>query len=167
VPILIVDFETPAECGSIHRIHSKIGNRKSAFPQLAIGNENPYHRPFMRFLVHGTLSSAAIDALNRHGHSAMPVADLLGDQVLDVEELLKLANQKQMDVMTTDKDLATRPFDTKHKFGRAIIYLQLAGGDVEQDDAIDRLFARYKAPKPGQLYTVTETRVKVRQLPGL
>ena len=34
------------------------------------------------------------------------------------------------------------------------------------DHAIDRLFTRYKAPKPKRLYTVTENRVKVRQLPG-
>jgi hypothetical protein len=121
----------------------------------------------MRWLVHGNISAATIDAINRHGHSAQPVNDLIDNEMVDFDEVLKLANQKQMDVMTTDKDLATRPFETKQKFGRSIVFLQLAGGDVEQDDAIDRLFARYKAPKPGQLYTVTETRVKVRQLPGL
>ena len=42
------------------------------------------------------------------------------------------------------------------------MYLQLEGGDVEQDDAIDRLFARYKRLTPGRLYTVTASRVKVR-----
>jgi hypothetical protein len=47
-----------------------------------------------------------------------------------------------------------------------MVFLQLTGGEVEQDDAIDRLFARYKSPKPGMLYTVTENRVKVRQLPA-
>ena len=33
-------------------------------------------------------------------------------------------------------------------------------------DAIDRLFARYKRLSPRRLYTVTATRVKIRQLPG-
>jgi hypothetical protein len=46
------------------------------------------------------------------------------------------------------------------------VFLQLPGADVEQDDAIDRLFTRYKRLTPGRLYTVTETRVKVRQLPS-
>jgi hypothetical protein len=46
------------------------------------------------------------------------------------------------------------------------VFLQLEGGDVEQDDAIDRLFARYKRLSPGRMYTVTGTRVKIRQLPG-
>ena len=48
---------------------------------------------------------------------------------------------------------------------RVVVYLQLEGGDVEQDDAIDRLFKRYKRLTPGRLYTVTGSRVKVRQLP--
>jgi hypothetical protein len=31
---------------------------------------------------------------------------------------------------------------------------------------VDRLFDRYKRLSPGRLYTVTGSRVKVRQLPG-
>jgi hypothetical protein len=45
------------------------------------------------------------------------------------------------------------------------MFLQWPGGAVEQDDAVDRLFTRYKRLTPERLYTVTETRVKVRQLP--
>jgi hypothetical protein len=57
------------------------------------------------------------------------------------------------------------PFELGVPFGRSIVFLQLEGGDVEQDDAIDRLFKRYKRLSPGRLYTVTTSRVKVRQLP--
>jgi hypothetical protein len=46
-----------------------------------------------------------------------------------------------------------------------MVHLNVEGGDVEQDDAIDRLFTRYKRLAPGRLYTVTGARVKVRQLP--
>jgi hypothetical protein len=49
------------------------------------------------------------------------------------------------------------------RLDRAIVFLQLPGGEIEHDDAIDRLFDRYKRLRPGQLYTVTETRVKVQQ----
>jgi hypothetical protein len=122
----------------------------------------------MRFLIHGSLTPAAVEAVQRHGHVPTPFHDVVAEgEEVDADELLKRANQKQLDVLTTDKALATRLYDSKQKFGRSIVHLQLAGGEVEQDDAIDRLFARYKAPKPGMLYTVTETRVKVRQLPGV
>ena len=39
------------------------------------------------------------------------------------------------------------------------------GGDIEQDDAVDRLFTRYKRLSPGRLYTITPSRVKILQLP--
>ncbi len=121
----------------------------------------------MRWLIHGSIGEKTVEAINRHGHSAQGVDTVVSDAMIDHDELLKLANLKQMDVMTTDKDLAHRLLETKEKFSRSIVYLQLPGGEIEQDDAIDRLFKRYKAPKPGMLYTVTENRVKVRQLPGL
>ncbi len=117
----------------------------------------------MRWLIYGNLTPAGASAIERHGHSIQA----LDSVPADMDALLTQANQKQLDVLTTDRLLAHRPLETRVKFGRSIVYLQLEGGDVEQDDAIDRLFARYKAPKPGMLYTVTETRVKVRQLPSL
>ena len=56
--------------------------------------------------------------------------------------------------------------DARPPFNRSIVYFQLEGGDVEQDDAVTRLFERYKRLTPGRLYTVTASRVKVRQLPS-
>ena len=117
----------------------------------------------MRWLAHGNLTPAAREAVVRHKHSVETLDPMPGDP----DEVFKQAGQKQLDLITTDKTLAHRLFETKVKFSRSIVYLQLEGGDIEQDDAIDRLFARYKAPKPGMLYTVTGSRVKVRQLPGL
>jgi hypothetical protein len=35
-----------------------------------------------------------------------------------------------------------------------------------QAEAIGRFFERYPRPAPGRLYTITPSRVKVRQLPG-
>ena len=82
----------------------------------------------------------------------------------DAGELMTAAHVKQLDVLTNDREFAHFARTTSLKFDRSIIYLQLEGEDVERDDAVDRLFARYKSPKPRQLYTVTETRVKVQQL---
>lgn len=80
-------------------------------------------------------------------------------------ELLMHANRSQLDVITDDSELAAAACQQAPSFGRSIVYLQLEGGAVAQDDAIDRLFQRYKRLTPGRLYTVTGSRVKVRQLP--
>src|SRR5262245_34522574 len=119
----------------------------------------------MRWLVHGNVTPALADALRRHEHTASTAADA-GIDASDPIELLKQAHAKRLDLITTDPDLANAPFEHRIAFGRSIVFLQLTGGDVEQDDAVDRLFERYKRLTPGRLYTVTATRVKIRQLPS-
>jgi predicted nuclease of predicted toxin-antitoxin system len=120
----------------------------------------------MQWLLHGTLTPAVADALKRHEHQTHTVAEL--DLAPDAPhiDILKSAQQKQWDVMTNDHDLANAPFEHDFYFNRSIVFLQLEGQDVEQDDAVDRLFDRYKRLTPRRLYTVTTTRVKIRQLPG-
>ena len=65
------------------------------------------------------------------------------------------AQSKQLDLLTVDASLVNAIFEESIPFNRVVVYLQLEGGDVEQDDAIDRLFKRYKRLTPGRLYTVT------------
>ena len=120
--------------------------------------------PAVRFLIHGQLRPTVKAAIERHGHSATTPAEATIAADLSPGELLTEAHAKQLDVITDDRALATFARSTSLKFARSLIFLQLAGEDVEHDDAIDRLFERFKAPKPHQLYTVTETRVKVQQL---
>ena len=119
----------------------------------------------MRWLIHGTFTPAVKEALVRHGHTADRAGEVVADGGANTEELLALLRRSQRDLLTNDKELIQRLLDRPSKLDRSVVHLQLAGGDVEQDDAIDRLFVRYKRLKPGMLYTVTETRVKVRQLP--
>jgi hypothetical protein len=114
------------------------------------------------------LTTATGDALRRHGHQVVDLPEVAGDPGTDVSAVLAAAKKAQLDVLTADPALAAAPFEATASMGlfnRSLVFLQLAGGDVEQDDAIDRLFARYKRLTPGRLYTVTGTRVKVRQLP--
>ena len=118
----------------------------------------------MRWLLHGNLTPAVAEALRRHGHQAQTVQEA-GITTPDVGELLESARKRQLDLMTTEAQVAGAPFEG-HPFDRSIVFLQLEGGDAEQDDAIDRLFERYKRLSPGRLYTVTGARVKVRQLPA-
>ena len=118
----------------------------------------------MRWLLHGTLPPAVADALRRHGHQAQTMAEAQ-IEAREVDEVLEAAHERQLDVITDDAHLAAAPFDRATPFARSIVFLQL-GDEVEQDDAVDRLFTRYKRLTPGRLYTVTSSRVKVRQLPA-
>lgn len=121
----------------------------------------------MRWLLHGNLTSAVADALRQRGDTVMDGATVGVAPDGPHIELLKSAHKAQVDVMTADPKLAEASFaEGAPRFGRSIVYLQLQGGDVEQDDAVTRLFQRYKRLTPGRLYTVTGTRVKIRQLPG-
>ena len=121
--------------------------------------------PPMRWLLHGNLAPAVADALVRHEQKPQPMSDLGVAAEASPREILKAAQSKQLDVITADSSLVNAIFDQDIWFNRVVVFIQLEGGDVEQDDAIDRLFERYKRLTPGRLYTVTGTRVKIRQLP--
>lgn len=123
----------------------------------------------MRWLLHGTLTPAVADALRTRGDTVRGVRDLGLAPEAPADDVLKAAHKDQAEVLTTDAALAGALFGREQPlpFNRSIVYFQLEGGDVEQDDAITRLFGRYKRLTPGRLYTVTASRVKVRQLPGL
>jgi hypothetical protein len=112
----------------------------------------------MRWLLHGPMTSAVADALRRHGHAV----DSVDPMPQTPKELLEMARQKQLDLVTTDASLV----NTAKGFDRSIVFLQLSGNDAAQNDAIERLFARYKRLSPGRIYTVTASRVKVKQMPG-
>ena len=120
----------------------------------------------MQWLLHGTLTPAAADALKRHGHTVHALSETGLEGAAPPADILKAAQQKQWDLITNDAALINAPFEQQLPFNRSMVFLQLEGGDVEQDDAIDRLFDRYKRLSPKRLYTVTTTRVKIRQLPG-
>lgn len=121
----------------------------------------------MRWLLHGPMTSAVADALRARGDSVVDPATVGVAPESQPADVLKAAHKAQLDVMTTKAKLAETPFAPEAAaFSRSIVYLQLEGGDVEQDDAVGRLFQRYKRLAPGRLYTVTGTRVKIRQLPG-
>lgn len=112
------------------------------------------------------MSAAVGEAIRRHGHTAVDMLEAGIPPAADPGTVLQAARAAQLDILTTDATLAAAPFLLKFWMQRCMVYLQLEGGDVEQDDAIDRLFCRYKRLTPARLYTVTGTRVKVRQLPA-
>jgi hypothetical protein len=120
----------------------------------------------VRWLVIGDVTAAATDALRRFGHDAVTPESIGLPGDANAAVIFAAATKAQVDVLTADAGLARTALDGTAPFGRAIALLAVGPGDVEQDDAIDRLFARYKRPGLRRLYTVTASRVKVRQLPG-
>ena len=120
----------------------------------------------MQWLLHGPMTGAVGEALKRHEHQVHELKELDLPSDVPHSDILKFAQKKQWEILTTDPALADAPFAQNIPFNRTIVHLHLEGGDVEQDDAIDRLFQRYKRLAPRRLYTVTPTRVKIRQLPG-
>jgi hypothetical protein len=119
----------------------------------------------MRWLIHGELQPAVGEALRRHGHETRLPADIELAPEAPLNDVLRAAHRNQLDTITHDPDLAQSLFAEPFAFDRCIVFLHVGKGDVEQDDAVDRLFKRYKRLTPGRLYTVTDSRVKVRQLP--
>lgn len=115
----------------------------------------------MRWLVHGDMPQQVIQSLRKHGHSVATVSEL-GLEACDQAELLRHASKKQLEIITSDADLAVAACRGPSGFARTIVLLK----PDRFDDAVDRLFARYRRLSPGRLYTVTASRVKVRQLPG-
>ena len=125
----------------------------------------PLRCPPVRWLLHGKLTTAAADALKRHGHEARWPAEIGLASDAPLVDVLEAARKAQLDIVTTDAALAHAPFEHGLRFGRTLVLLHVETDEVEQDDAIGRLFDRYKRLSPGRLYTVTGSRVKVRQLP--
>lgn len=105
------------------------------------------------------------EALLRHGQEAVQSADAGLAPDAPGCEVLEAGHKGQLEILTADAALAQAPFDHPSGFARTLVFLNVEAGDVEQDEAIDRLFERYKRLSPGRLYTVTRSRVKVRQLP--
>src|SRR5579871_5608184 len=118
----------------------------------------------MQWLLHGSLTPAAAEALRRHEQTAHSLEEVALANDASPADVLKAAHAKQWEIITTESSISDAPYEIDQRFNRCIVHLVVPAGDVEQDDAIDRLFERYKRLTPGRLYTVTASRVKVRQL---
>jgi hypothetical protein len=120
----------------------------------------------MRWLVHGKVTEAASEALKRHGQEVCRPVDVGLAPDAPPADVLEAARKGQREILTDDATLARALLESAGRFGRTMVLLNVDAGEIEQDDAIDRLFARYKRLSPARLYTVTGSRVKVRQVGG-
>lgn len=129
----------------------------------------------MRFFLLGTITPEGQAALIKHEHHVHSALDLSAETDApnaladNPAELLKVLAKKQWQLFTTDSDLVHRIYEDKIEFPGGIIVHMLDDPAVlhDQASAVDRLFERYKRLTPRRMYTITPSRVKIRQLPGL
>ena len=121
----------------------------------------------MRFLTQGTIHPEALDALKKHEQATHQPEELGEDtRAESPATLLPLLQKKQWNLLTTDTDFINDLYEQKFPFNGIIVLLLESADGPQQAAAIDRLFERYKRLTPRRLYTVTPSRVKIRQLPG-
>jgi hypothetical protein len=116
----------------------------------------------VRWFLHGEAGVEVREALARHGHQCMELPESAG---LSSDQLIALLHRRQLDLLTTDEALVGRLFEVPVRYDRSVVLIQAGTGAIEQTDAVERLFERYKRLTPGRLYTISPGRVKVRQLP--
>jgi hypothetical protein len=117
----------------------------------------------MQFLIHGVAAPEIAAALVAHEHKTHLISELELPPEATGEQILAAASQRQWDIFTTDRALAQAPFAGGKKFTRCIVYFQ--DGTTDPAAVVERLFERYSRLTPGRLYTITGSRVKIRQLP--
>lgn len=125
----------------------------------------------MRFFLHGTFDETAQAALKKHEHAFHTAAEVedadIATLAANPAELLKYLAKKQWQLMTDDAALVHKIYEDKVEFPAGVIVLMLPEVMKDQAAAVERLFERYKRLTPRRMYTVTASRVKIRQLPGL
>jgi hypothetical protein len=117
-------------------------------------------------MLNGSVSGQAADVLRQRGDQVVEPAAIEPALAEDAAGFLKALQRAQVDVLSADDSIHSAIYAAGFRFQRSIVYLQSGQGDDEQAQALARLFERYKRLTPGRLYTVTSSRVKVRQLPG-
>jgi|SRR5271156_1861410 len=120
----------------------------------------------MRFLVHGDIHPDALAAMTRHEQICHASAELADELPTSPTEFLPLLQKKQWQLLTTDSGFINDMYEQKFAFSGVIVLLLETEDGPQQAAAIDRLFERYQRLTPRRLYTVTPSRVKIRQLPG-
>lgn len=127
----------------------------------------------MRFLLLGPVNPDVAAALASHGHASHTLLELSADTTapeLDANNpraLLPLVEKRQWNLLTTDASFIHALYEQKAPFANTVVLILDDPDDLhDQGAAITRLFERYKRLSPRRLYTVTRSRVKIRQLPG-
>jgi hypothetical protein len=119
----------------------------------------------MQWVLIGQLDPAVSEILQIRGDRVHAFEELNLSADAPPRDTLLACQSRQWDLLTDNPALALAPLEEKIPFNRSIVLLQLRDSATPQPDAISRLFDRYKRLSPHRLYTLTPSRVKIRQLP--
>jgi hypothetical protein len=122
----------------------------------------------MQWLLHGNVPTGLAEDLAQRGHKTHLPADLSLPAEATLADILSAAGAVQWDIMTSDPALPAVLFGPREglprSFGRCVVLIQPQAGE-DSHAILERLFSRYPRLTPWRLYTVTPSRVKIRQLP--
>ena len=122
----------------------------------------------MQFFLYGQFDPGVAEALRATGHQVheeLPDRARSGPEPSDEREVLAAIAAQQWMLLTNVRDLVEHAMDQRLAGPPIMVLLAHAISPAAQRDAITRLFERYPRLSPGRLYTITPSRVKVRQLP--
>ena len=88
----------------------------------------------MQWVLHGTVSEAAAEALRRHGHAVHRVNEMELAEGATHRDIVKAAQTRQWDLLTNEAALVRAVYDDEIWFNRCIVYLQLEGELEERMD---------------------------------
>jgi hypothetical protein len=122
----------------------------------------------MQWLLYGNLPTGLAEDLVLRGHKTHLPADLTLTADATLPDIVNAAAAAQWDILTADPALPALlfgpPEELPRMFGRSVVLIQPQAGEAPHD-ILERLFKRYPRLTPWRLYTVTPSRVKIRQLP--
>jgi hypothetical protein len=122
----------------------------------------------MQWLLHGNLPPDIAADLVVRGHETHLIAELSLPADATLPDIINAAAALQWDILTCDPALVAVLFGPEDNlprmFGRSVVLIQPDAGE-DAHSILERLFTRYPRLAPWRLYTVTPSRVKIRQLP--
>jgi hypothetical protein len=121
----------------------------------------------MNFFVDEQVDGQIAKDLKAAGHRIFSVADLLANtELIELpgadRDFFAVLAQRQCSFVTQNNNRIEPMYENNMPFEQCVVWIQAP----ESAGVVERLFARYKRLTPRRMYTVTGTRVKVRQLPG-
>ena len=117
----------------------------------------------MLFLLNENISGTVIQALRERGHDVLAVKESM--RGADDEEILARANAEKRLLMTQEKDFGELAFRSRRATPYGVVLFRLGGTTPDQDNRKIIEVLESGTEWAGHFAVVTETQVRLRQLP--
>jgi predicted nuclease of predicted toxin-antitoxin system len=118
----------------------------------------------MRFLANENVTRTVVLALRQDGHDVLSVKESMRSERDDA--ILSRAQSEERVVVTHDKDFGELAFRSRLPASCGIILFRLSGWGRDADNERILLALRSRADWAGHFSVVTDSRVRMRPLPG-